>query len=81
VDAIAEGFHYLIAVCFAECKYCEQERPPEVAASDDAIDAKWWSMDELDDLEAQQVLKGTRGMVQRLKRTESMYQKGWFDEE
>ncbi len=79
-DAIAEGFHYLIAVCFAECKPTNGggsllEPPPEVIASDDAIDARWWSMDEVLNMEDNDLV-GTPGFVRRLKRTELLYQQG-----
>ena len=81
-DAIAEGFHYLIAVCFAECKRVNEGTAktqllelPKVTASDDATDARWWSMDEILDME-DDALVGTPGFVRRMKRTEFLYQQG-----
>lgn len=78
-DAIAEGFHYLIAVCFAECKLPQDEsgstQPPKVMASDDATDARWWSMDEILQMEGNDLV-GSPGFIRRMKRTESLYQKG-----
>ena len=73
-DAIAQGFHYLIAVCFAECKP-KGSMLPRVKASDDAIDARWWSMDEILQME-ENALLGTPGFVRRMKRTEFLYQQG-----
>ena len=93
-DSITEGFHYLIAVCFAEWKgpppppqtndikkddvtpLLVLQIPPSVTASDDAIDARWWSMDEIMELEEDAGLKGTKGFVQKMKRTEFLYQQG-----
>jgi 8-oxo-dGTP pyrophosphatase MutT (NUDIX family) len=98
-DSITEGFHYLIAVCFAEWKPPQtnnrgnenenknkndngeipllfSQTPPSVTASDDAIDARWWSMDEIMELEGDAGLLGTKGFVQKMKRTELLYQQG-----
>ena len=74
-DAIAEGFHYLIAVCFAECKLPHGEKPPKVMAADDATDARWWSMDEILQMEGNDLV-GSPGFIRRMKRTELLYQKG-----
>lgn len=74
-DAIAEGFHYLIAVCFAECKLPHGEKPPKVLAADDATDARWWSMDEILQMEGNDLV-GSPGFIRRMKRTELLYQKG-----
>lgn len=80
-DAITEDFHYLIAVCFAEWtgrNHADENRlsqPPRVAASDDALEAKWWSMEELSKMEGSELL-GTSGFVSRMKRTESLYRQG-----
>lgn len=43
------SFHYVIAHCFARVKtnHSELKHPPEVVASDDALDAKWWTIDEI----------------------------------
>jgi len=81
-DSITEGFHYLIAVCFAEVVWneegAEQQKPwplPAVTASDDAVDARWWSVDEFAKLDDQKLL-GTKNFVKRLERTEFLYQNG-----
>jgi ADP-ribose pyrophosphatase YjhB (NUDIX family) len=39
------GYHYVISQCFAEL--LARSTPPAVVASDDAMDAKWWSLDEV----------------------------------
>ena len=39
-DAIGEGFHYLIAHCFAELTVDDL---PKLEAADDAIDVDWWT--------------------------------------
>lgn len=75
------GFHYVIAVCFAELSWkgggnsVEKLLPPTVTAADDAMDARWWSMDEI----AVETLTNnafTPGFVRRIQRTEFLYQQG-----
>ena len=39
------GYHYVISQCFAELH--APSAPPVVVASDDAMDARWWSMEEV----------------------------------
>jgi len=96
-DAIfGDRFHYLIAVCFAECRrrvtvggredgtQLLMPPPPSVAAADDATDARWWSLRELaaaidngnDPDLANSLPEGslTPGLVERLQRTERLYQ-------
>jgi ADP-ribose pyrophosphatase YjhB (NUDIX family) len=42
------SFHYLIAHCFAQIKTKGMRSHPVVRASDDALDAKWWTVDEIE---------------------------------
>jgi 8-oxo-dGTP diphosphatase len=45
-------FHYVIAHCFAKVtSACSSGNPPAVVPSDDALDAKWYTLTELRDLE------------------------------
>ena len=66
--------------------------PPGVTAADDATDARWWSMNEIETMDQQEEKEGndnnnivnnsnsssatTPGFVERMKRTEFLYQKG-----
>ena len=70
-DAISDGFHYVISQCFAEVIASSQ---PNIEASDDAMDAKWWSTQEVEEAE----FKGTvsLGVLKVLKRSELLYDKG-----
>eukprot|EP00586_Coscinodiscus_wailesii_P012491 CAMPEP_0172512566 /NCGR_PEP_ID=MMETSP1066-20121228/245636_1 /TAXON_ID=671091 /ORGANISM="Coscinodiscus wailesii, Strain CCMP2513" /LENGTH=177 /DNA_ID=CAMNT_0013292449 /DNA_START=346 /DNA_END=875 /DNA_ORIENTATION=- len=47
------SFHYVIAQCFAEIVVMNDKgvmtMPPRLIASDDAADAKWWSLEEIQD--------------------------------
>jgi len=68
--------------------------PPGVTAADDATDARWWSMSEIEAMDQQEEKEGsddnndndnnnsssatTPGFVERMKRTEFLYQKGVF---
>lgn len=45
-DSGGFDFHYLIAQCFAQIGPCDQL--PLITASDDALDAKWWTIDEIE---------------------------------
>ena len=47
----AYQFHYLIAHCFAQTKGDNKGRPLEVNPSDDASDAKWFSLEEIQQLQ------------------------------
>lgn len=46
-DAIGEDYHYLIALCFAKCT--AENQLPVVQAADDAADAGWWTLSEIQD--------------------------------
>ena len=91
VDAIKEGFHYLIAVLFAECRATGGGEPraddddtdssclsypPMVTAADDAKDAKWWSVDEIIELGKDDLLSTSDNFIERIQRTEVLYEKG-----
>ena len=62
-DSIGEGYHYLIAQCFARL-----DRPdgclPSLIAADDAADVDWWTLDRMkkDD----NVIPGVISVVQRV---------------
>jgi ADP-ribose pyrophosphatase YjhB (NUDIX family) len=47
-DSIGDGFHYLIAHCFAECM---EETFPDIQAADDAADADWFTKHQIRDME------------------------------
>jgi ADP-ribose pyrophosphatase YjhB (NUDIX family) len=70
-DSISAGFHYVISQCFAEVAASSQ---PQIEASDDAMDAKWWSADEVEVAESKGFV--TQGVLKVLKRSEALYEKG-----
>eukprot|EP00985_Skeletonema_marinoi_P020789 scaffold12430_cov137-Skeletonema_marinoi.AAC.21 len=70
-DAIADGFHYVISQCFAEVIASSQ---PNIEASDDAMDAKWWSAKEVEVAESAGTV--SPGVLKVLKRSELLYEKG-----
>lgn len=56
-------FHYVISQCFAEL---QSINPPNIIASDDAMDARWWSCSEMEEAEdCGEVTVGVRSVVQR----------------
>jgi 8-oxo-dGTP diphosphatase len=77
-DAIYENgngdysFHYLIAHCFAQTK--SRSQLPMVTASDDALDAKWWTVVEIEEqlLPSNAVSKMVLNVINR---AESLYAK------
>lgn len=44
-------FHYVIAHCFAKAPACSSGKPPKVVPSDDALDAKWYTVEELSNVD------------------------------
>ncbi|KAL3918280.1 MAG: hypothetical protein SGILL_004314 [Bacillariaceae sp.] len=76
-DAIAvPTFHYLIAISFAELvldpTICTDSLP-KVSAQDDAKNARWWS---LQDIQSMDTDATTPGLMQRVERAEFLYQRG-----
>ena len=51
MDVSSYAFHYVIAHCFARIPACANEKAPAVIPADDALDAKWWTLAELHELE------------------------------
>ncbi len=70
-DAISDGFHYVISQCFAEVISSSQ---PNIEASDDAMDARWWSTKEVEEAESEGTV--SIGVLKVLKRSELLYKKG-----
>ena len=59
------GFHYVISQCFAEVSSSAE---PAITASDDAMDARWWSAEDVQKAEdAGSVTKGVFGVISRAK--------------
>ncbi len=82
------GYHYVISQCFAEL--ASPSTPPLVFASDDAIDARWWSIDEVglaemgndgkDDADdADDAMAVTSGVYKVLMRSEALYSGGLME--
>ena len=67
-------FHYVISQCFAELI---ASSPPNVDASDDAMDARWWSADEVREAETSGVV--TIGVLRVLERSETLYLNGLLE--
>eukprot|EP00804_Cyclotella_cryptica_P026570 CCRYP_020443-RA/>CCRYP_020443-RA protein AED:0.31 eAED:0.32 QI:0/0/0/1/0/0/2/0/139 len=65
------SFHYVISQCFAEL---QSQSPPIIQASDDAMDARWWSPHEMKDAEERGVV--TKGVMGVLERSEALYISG-----
>eukprot|EP00804_Cyclotella_cryptica_P026708 CCRYP_007941-RA/>CCRYP_007941-RA protein AED:0.24 eAED:0.26 QI:0/0/0/1/1/1/2/0/192 len=65
------SFHYVISQCFAEL---QSQSPPIIQASDDAMDARWWSAHEMKDAEERGVV--TKGVMGVLERSEALYISG-----
>jgi len=70
----ASGFHYVISQCFAEVL---SSSTPNITASDDAMDARWWSADEVKKGEADEVV--TKGVLKVLERSELLYSNGLLE--
>jgi 8-oxo-dGTP diphosphatase len=70
-DETSYAFHYLIAQCFAQTI---RQPLPTVVPNDDALDAKWWTLAEIqqNDETEKQVSKG---VVEVIQRAEELYQK------
>ncbi len=66
------SFHYLIAQCFARVPK-NDGLMPDVVASDDALDAKWYSLMEIQKLEPEQISQNVAKVVQR---AEELFEKG-----
>jgi len=69
-------YHYIIAQCFAEVDSTNLSVPPPLFASDDALDAKWLTLEEIQN----GVKKGhlTNGVQDVYKRVEDIYAAGLF---
>ena len=70
-DSIGGDYHYVISQCFAEVT---SSSLPQIEASDDAMDAKWWSVKEVEVAESKGIV--TPGVLRVVKRSETLYQKG-----
>ncbi|KAL7531468.1 hypothetical protein ACHAXR_009670 [Thalassiosira sp. AJA248-18] len=67
----SNGFHYVISQCFAEVV---ASSIPNIIASDDAMDARWWSADKVKKGEDDGIV--THGVLKVLERSELLYTKG-----
>lgn len=68
------GFHYVISQCFADLA---APSTPVVVASDDAMDARWWSDEEVKVAEDDGAV--TRGVLRVLERSELLYTRGLLE--
>jgi len=73
-DSIHENYHYVISQCFAEVI---SSSIPNIQASDDADDARWWSLREVK--EAEDIGLVSNGVLRILERSETLYTKGLLD--
>eukprot|EP00581_Thalassiosira_minuscula_P001181 CAMPEP_0183738382 /NCGR_PEP_ID=MMETSP0737-20130205/54396_1 /TAXON_ID=385413 /ORGANISM="Thalassiosira miniscula, Strain CCMP1093" /LENGTH=213 /DNA_ID=CAMNT_0025972901 /DNA_START=153 /DNA_END=794 /DNA_ORIENTATION=+ len=68
------SFHYVISQCFAEISSSSM---PNIVASDDATDARWWSAEEVKTGEDGGTV--TKGVLKVLERSELLYGKGLLE--
>lgn len=73
-DGSTGGFHYVISQCFAELVSLSI---PNVDASDDAMDARWWNINEVEKAESSGEV--TRGVSIVLERSELLYTNGFLE--
>jgi len=65
-DAVGEGYHYLIAHCFAELLE-PQDELPRIEPADDAADANWFTFDQISDMERRRITTpGVTRVVERI---------------
>lgn len=71
-DAIGQGYHYLIAQCFAQVQAGDNDaQPPVVLPADDAADAAWFTTKDMRDNNGI-----TPGVLRVIERAESLQQAG-----
>ena len=75
----SDGFHYLIAQCFAEVVVPgDKENPagnlPSVTPADDAAGAQWWTLDQIKIAEGKK--ETVPNLVRVVERAEALYQCG-----
>ena len=73
-DSIHDNFHYVISQCFAEVI---SSSIPNIQASDDADDARWWNLQEVKEAEDTGLV--SRGVLRILERSEILYTNGLLD--
>ena len=73
---LSEGpsFHYVISQCFAEVA---APSSPEIEAADDAMDAQWWSSEEVKVGEDDGSV--SRGVLKVIDRAELLYARGLLE--
>lgn len=71
-DSIGEGFHYVIAHCFAEVnfdviKVDSAASLPKVKGTDDALDANWFTLEDIKRMvEDKKTTPGVMRVIQRM---------------
>jgi 8-oxo-dGTP diphosphatase len=65
----AYAFHYVIAHCFAKMPTTSGNASPALTPSDDALDAKWLSLEEIKSLECSQHL--SKGVIEVITKAET----------
>jgi len=70
----SSGFHYVISQCFA---VLFSSSIPNITASDDAMDARWWNADEVKKAEDGGTV--SKGVLKVLERSELLYTKGLLE--
>jgi hypothetical protein len=76
--ATSEGYHYVIGQCFAEIVVGDNafnnNQRPLVQPADDAVAAKWWTLDDIQIAQAEQ--QTVPNLVRVIQRAEALYQSG-----
>jgi 8-oxo-dGTP diphosphatase len=62
-DSFGEGYHYLIAHCFAQLR---TDSPPQLSPADDAADAGWFTKEDIHNMcDTKEITPGVFRVVQR----------------
>lgn len=82
-DSIGQGYHYLIAQCFASFhededmgEDCNHINKIQLQATDDAADAKFWTRHEIMEQELLQQRRVTSGVLDVIDRAEQLWNAG-----
>lgn len=76
-DSFGDGYHYVIAHCYAELNVGTNDLLPPIIAADDAADAKWFPFSEIQSMETS--ADATPGLSSVIKRAEALLDAGLLD--
>jgi 8-oxo-dGTP diphosphatase len=70
MNSSSYAFHYVIAHCFAKIPPTSENESPALTPSDDALDAKWLSLEEIKSLECSEHL--SKGVIEVITKAEAL---------